>query len=145
MTACRTAAVTVSLVCALLCACSPQPPAGNAAGAAAPAAVAKVDAKKLVGRWQRPDGGYVLEIAAATDDGKLDAKYLNPNPINVASAVWRVSEQGLLIVAVELRDVNYPGAKYTLRFDPAADKLAGAYFQPVYNETYEIEFVRLQP
>jgi uncharacterized protein (DUF2147 family) len=105
--------------------------------------VNKPDAKKLVGRWQRPDGGYVLEIKAATDDGKLDAAYFNPNPINVSKAGWRISDEGLLIVSVELRDVNYPGATYTLRYDKATDLLAGAYFQPLNNQTYEIEFARL--
>lgn len=138
----KTAAAIITFAC-LLTACSRQPAAAGKEPAAAPAAATKVDAKKLVGKWQRPDGGYVLAIAAAAEDGKLDATYFNPNPINVAAAAWRVSDQGLLIVTVELRDVNYPGAKYTLRYDAANDALAGAYFQPVHNQTYEIAFVRM--
>jgi len=101
-----------------------------------------IDAARLVGKWLRPDGGYVLEIRAATDDGKLDAAYFNPNPINVSQATWRRNEEQGLAVFVELRDAGYPGATYRLIYQAAEDKLTGAYHQPTHGETFAVEFVR---
>lgn len=101
-----------------------------------------LDPQKIVGRWVRPDGGYVLQLTDVAQSGHVAAAYFNPSPIHVAHAEWRLSAQNLLIVAVELRDLNYPGATYTLRYDPATDRLAGAYHQPVQDQTYDIEFVR---
>jgi len=103
----------------------------------------EVGAERLVGRWLRPDGGYVLEIRAAQADGRLEAAYLNPRPITVARAEWR-REGGRLRVFVELRDVNYPGSTYTLSFLPEQDRLVGVYFQAVQRQTFNVEFVRQQ-
>jgi hypothetical protein len=47
-------------------------------------------------------------------------------------------------VFVELRDVNYPGSKYSLRYDPAADSLKGFYFQAIEKQTFPVEFIRQQ-
>ena len=102
---------------------------------------AEVAAERLVGRWIRPDGGYVLEIRSAQADGKLDAAYLNPRSIKVSRAEWR-REEGRLLVFVELRDVNYPGSTYNLRFMPDKDSLVGAYYQAVQKQTFDVEFVR---
>jgi len=102
---------------------------------------AEVAAEGLVGRWIRPDGGYVLEIRSAQADGKLDAAYLNPRSIKVSRAEWR-REEGRLLVFVELRDVNYPGSTYNLRFVPDKDSLVGAYYQAVQKQTFDVEFVR---
>ena len=41
------------------------------------------DFQPLMGRWQRTDGGYVIEIGRIDADGKLTAGYFNPRPINV--------------------------------------------------------------
>jgi len=99
------------------------------------------DAERLVGRWVRPDGGYILELREVTKDGNLKAAYFNPRPINVSRAeVGRTD--GALTVFVELRDVNYPGSAYNLRYDPASDRLKGTYFQAVERQTYDVEFVR---
>ncbi|MBE0617519.1 MAG: hypothetical protein IH608_06285, partial [Proteobacteria bacterium] len=49
----------------------------EASGGSGPAA----DAQRLVGRWVRPDGGYVLELVAIRDDGGVEALYFNPRPI----------------------------------------------------------------
>ena len=43
---------------------------------------------------------------------------------------------------VELRDVNYPGSTYSLRYDPARDVLEGAYFQAMEQQTFDVSFVR---
>jgi len=97
--------------------------------------------ERLVGNWLRPDGGYVLQIRSATADGKLDARYLNPNSINVARAEWRRKDAALQVF-VELRDVNYPGSTYTLAFSAADDRLAGNYFQAAQQQNFDVEFVR---
>ena len=102
---------------------------------------AEVAAEGLVGRWIRPDGGYVLEIRSAQADGKLDAAYLNPRSIKVSRAEWR-REEGRLLVFVELRDVNYLGSTYNLRFVPDKDSLVGAYYQAVQKQTFDVAFVR---
>jgi len=101
----------------------------------------EVGLDRLVGRWVRPDGGYMLEIRSAKADGKLDAGYLNPRSIKVSRAEWR-REEGRLLVFVELRDVNYPGSTYNLRFVPDKDRLVGAYYQAVQKQTFDVEFVR---
>jgi len=102
---------------------------------------AEVGPERLVGRWVRPDGGYVLEIRSAQAGGKLEAAYLNPRSIKVARAEWR-REEGRLLVFVELRDVNYPGSTYNLRFAPDKDRLVGAYYQAVQKRTFDVEFVK---
>ena len=99
--------------------------------------------KKLVGRWERPDGGYLLEIKSIDGSGKVDAGYFNPNPINVGSARATEAQSGVQFV-VELRDVNYPGSTYKLKYDPASDTLAGTYYQAVARETYDIFFNRMK-
>ena len=97
--------------------------------------------ERLIGRWVRPDGGYVLEIRTIRDNGTLDAGYYNPRSINVSRAEWR-GENGHLAVFIELRDKNYPGSQYTLRYFPEEDALVGTYFQAVHRETFEIMFIR---
>lgn len=99
------------------------------------------DTSKLVGQWQRPDGGYVLALSGAGAEGQLKAAYFNPRPINVARAQWKLQDD-FLQVFIELRDVNYPGSTYTLSYDPANDRLAGIYFQAVQQQQFEVEFVR---
>ena len=101
----------------------------------------QVASERLVGRWVRPDGGYVLEIRSAQAGGRLDAAYLNPRSIKVSRAEWR-REDGRLLVSVELRDVNYPGSTYNLRYVPDQDRLVGAYYQAVQRQTFDVEFVR---
>ena len=99
--------------------------------------------KSLQGRWLRPDGGYFLEIKSVAADGRLDAAYFNPRPIHVAEA--RASREGSTIkVTIELRDENYPGSTYNLRFDSQNDRLSGDYYQAVAREHYPIFFVRMK-
>ncbi|MDO8540453.1 MAG: hypothetical protein Q7S40_08420 [Opitutaceae bacterium] len=116
------------------------PKAGSAVTATAPATPAELYAK-LHGRWLRPDGGYVLMISAVDSEGRADAKYFNPNPINVAWA--RVRTDGPRVrLEVELRDTNYPGCLYKLNYLPETDRLVGTYFQAQMQETHEVAFVR---
>ena len=99
------------------------------------------EAQRLVGRWVRPDGGYVLEIRSVAADGRLDAGYFNPRPVNVSQARVR-SADGPIEVFVELRDVNYPGATYRLIFEPRDDALYGIYTQPAVGQAFEVRFDR---
>jgi hypothetical protein len=95
----------------------------------------------LEGRWVRPDGGYVLELRDIRKDGSVAAAYFNPRQIRVYRA--RVSKKdGRTSLFVELRDINYPGSTYRLVYDPAADRLRGAYYQAVHMQTYQVEFAR---
>jgi hypothetical protein len=101
----------------------------------------QADVQHLEGRWFRPDGGYVLELSEIKKDGSISAAYYNPRPIKVFSAKWSRKE-GKINLFVELRDVNYPGSKYNLQYDPKSDRLKGTYFQAVEKQTFNIEFVR---
>ena len=95
----------------------------------------------LLGRWLRPDGGYVLAINRVDSDGTADAAYYNPNPIRVSRA--RASaDGGKLELFVELRDAGYPGCTYKLIYDKAEKKLTGVYFQAAQQQSYDILFVR---
>jgi hypothetical protein len=123
---------------------SPAPPPVSPP-ASAPAEPAKSTSpaghERLVARWLRPDGGYILEIRSAAADGKLDAGYFNPNPIHVARAEW-ASKDGKLGMFVELRDVNYPGSTYDLIYDPQSDSLTGIYYQAALQQQFEVAFVK---
>jgi hypothetical protein len=101
------------------------------------------DFLRLEGRWVRPDGGYVLELSEVKKDGGLKVAYFNPRPVRVYQARW-IHKGGTIAVFVELRDINYPGSKYDLRYDAASDRLNGTYFQAVEKQTYAIEFVRIK-
>ena len=100
--------------------------------------------QKLQGRWQRSDGGYIIDIQGVDAAGKLAARYLNPNPINVAKADASMLGDTLRVF-LELRDVNYPGSTYQLTYEPAADRLTGTYYQAALKESYDVAFTRLKP
>jgi hypothetical protein len=101
------------------------------------------DKEKLVGRWQRTDGGYILELRNPTTAGLIEAGYFNPNPINVGKAAWQ-NKDGRVMVMVELQDQNYPGSLYNLEYQSNLDKLAGTYFQAVEKVSYNVEFIRIK-
>jgi uncharacterized protein (DUF2147 family) len=136
-------------LCGLLVSCgsktetpAPTPPAAQTNAAPAAAAVSP-ELAKLVGKWQRPDGGYILDIRSVDASGKLDAGYFNPNPINVSrAAAYR--EKGASKLVVELRDVNYPGSTYSLEHNPDSDQLFGQYFQAAMQQTFEVVFARVK-
>lgn len=97
----------------------------------------------LNGRWLRPDGGYIFEIRAVDPSGKIDAAYLNPQPINIARA--EATRDGSTVkVFVELRAPSYPGSTYTLTYDPQQDRLQGIYFQAVQQQSFNVNFVRMK-
>jgi len=112
--------------------------------AAAPDATAGQSAAEfgvLVGRWVRPDGGYVVTINSVSADGKLDASYANPNPLPFSRA--EASRDGNEIrVFLELTAGGYGGSTYTLTYGPAEDVLRGVYYQAVAQQRYDIYFER---
>jgi uncharacterized protein (DUF2147 family) len=119
---------------------APLPPQTSAAPSAA---AVSPELAKLVGKWERPDGGYIVEIKSVDGSGKLDVAYFNPDPINVSRAVaWR--DKGTSKLVIELRDVNYPDCIYTLEHNPQSDQLFGQYFQAALQQTYEVVFSRLK-
>jgi hypothetical protein len=102
-----------------------------------------IDYRPLLGRWQRTDGGYVIEIRRAASDGRLEARYFNPRPINVSMAKASTFKDHIK-VEMELRDTGYPGSTYTLLYDPDKDALLGLYHQAVQRQTFEVIFVRMR-
>ncbi len=121
---------------------SPAVPASATNEAPVPV-VARPEFDQLKGRWERPDGGYVLEFRNVDTAGVVEAAYFNPGPIRVSKAL-ALQEQGTTKVFVELRDVNYPGCTYSLSYDPATDQLHGVYFQAAVQQTYDVVFARLK-
>jgi len=118
------------------------PPHGSLSAGDAAAPLSSPDsAQRLIGRWQRTDAGYVIDIRHVDRNGTVDAGYLNPNPIHVSQA--RVSDaEGQLELFIELMDVGYPGATYRLRFSPEYDALVGRYHQPTAGQDFEVAFER---
>jgi hypothetical protein len=100
--------------------------------------------QNLIGRWIRPDGGYIIEIRNVGSDGLMEAAYFNPRPIHVSQArLTSVNKE--LQVFIELRDVGYPGATYALIYHPEQDVMAGLYYQPTAGQSFEVIFVRMNP
>jgi len=131
--------LTMAVLCLLF---SSAPPVGGVR-AEAKEPLGATEFKSLEGRWVRPDGGYILELRDIDKGGALKAYYFNPTPIKVfRSQVSR--KEGKVRLFVELRDVNYPGSRYNLQYDPAVDRLKGTYYQAVQKQTFDIEFVRIK-
>lgn len=118
---------------------------GGGGGKALPAASASsgLPLSRLTGRWQRLEGGYILEIRGSDASGRLQAAYFNPRAINVSKAA-AADSGGALRVFAELRDTGYPGATYSLTYDPQVDRLFGLYTQPAVEQTFDVVFVRMK-
>ena len=112
-------------------------PDGGAAETFAPPSLTR-----LVGRWRRSDGEYILDIKAVHDDGKIDAAYLNPRPIHISKAE-AVTKGGHVIVVVTLQDRGYPGNRYTLTYDAETDRLEGMYHHRGHARQFDVKFTRL--
>jgi hypothetical protein len=97
--------------------------------------------ERLLGRWLRSDGSYVIEIRSAASDGKMEVFYFNPNPVHVGHAEWQQKNNRFMVV-VALSDVNYPGSTYTLEFLEGEDRMRGTYYQAVEKVSFDVEFVR---
>jgi uncharacterized protein (DUF2147 family) len=118
-----------------------QGAAPAAKGAGAPAVAEKINIEVLKGAWVRPDGGYVILIKSAGQNGQLDAMYYNPNPLPFAKA--QASRKGATLSAFfELRAGGYGGSTYELTYDPATDRLKGIYYQAVAKQKFDVYFTR---
>jgi len=143
-------ALSIVAACALAVSCgkkddappAPPVPASAATNTPAPAFV-KPEFARLAGKWQRPDGGYVVEIKGVEPSGTLEVAYFNPNPIHVSRAA-ALQKDGVTQVFIELRDVNYPGSTYSLTYDPKSDQLYGQYFQAAMQQTFDVTFARVK-
>ncbi len=89
-----TGSVFISLTACLVASCGRQDAQNTASSVTSPAesqagavATAKPEFLRLVGKWERSDGGYMLEIKGVDGEGRLEATYLNPNPIHVSRAI----------------------------------------------------------
>lgn len=102
------------------------------------------DFSAFIGRWVRPDGGYVLEVKGVDATGAATVAYFNPRPINVGRAVASQDVEGIALM-VELQDMNYPGSTYHLKHDTSSQRMVGTYFQAASKETYDVYFERIQP
>jgi len=112
--------------------------------AVAPAMVfAADDFQPLMGRWQRTDGSYVIEIRGIAPDGKIEAGYFNPNPINVEKA-QASKDKEYIKVEMTLRDVGYPGSAYTLVYSSEKDVLLGYYYHAISRQYFDVLFVRMK-
>jgi hypothetical protein len=97
----------------------------------------------LVGRWVRPDGGYVISIKAVDAGGKLDASYANPSQLPFYTAEATRDGSGLKLY-FELRAGGYNGSTYTLAYDAANDQIKGVYYQAVAKQKFDVVFVRVK-
>ncbi len=134
--------------CSLLISCDSKTepassPEASGTNVSTTASSVRPEFTKLVGKWERPDGGYVLEIKSVDSSGKVEAGYYNPAPINVSRAA-ALRESGTTKVFVELKDANYPGCTYSLTYDPQSDQLFGQYFQASMQQTFDVVFARLK-
>ena len=114
-------------------------PAAKATGA--PAITGNINIDVLKGTWVRPDGGYVILIKSAGQNGQLEAMYYNPNPLPFAKA--QASRNGATLSAFfELQAGGYAGSTYHLTYDAASDRLKGTYYQAVAKQKFEVYFAR---
>jgi hypothetical protein len=101
------------------------------------------DFQSLKGRWQRTDGGYIIEIRSIGTDGTIKAGYFNPRPIHVSRAE-ATKDKDHIKVEVELRDVGYPGSTYTLVYVPEKEALLGYYYHAVSRQHFDVLFIRMK-
>ena len=99
--------------------------------------------QRLIGNWVRTDGGYIIAVRSVDPEGRVDAAYFNPRPINVSRAEAAVKGKTAKLF-IELRDEGYPGSTYTLEYDSTNDALVGVYFQAVLQQSFNVIFVRLK-
>jgi len=101
------------------------------------------DFKSLMGRWQRTDGSYVIEIRSIAPDGKIKAGYFNPRSIHVEKA-QATKDKERIKVEMTLRDVGYPGSAYTLVYVSEKDVLLGYYYHALSRQYFDVLFVRMK-
>ncbi len=139
----RTALALIAGVGLVLVGCSRPAEPGAGSGTNAAAAIQAGAFGQLIGRWIRPDGGYMLEVRGVEANGNATVAYFNPDPIHVSNAK-ALSQEGRFKLLVELKDAGYPGCTYDLTYEPANDQLVGSYYQAALGQTFRVFFVREQ-
>ena len=120
-----------------------QGPASRRTESAVKSEAGRADFQMLVGKWVRPDGGYVIAVRSVDPDGRADAAYFNPRPIHVSRAEASLKGKALRLF-IELQAVGYPGSTYELTYDPESDALVGIYFQAAMQQRFEVVFFRTE-
>ena len=85
------------------------------------------DFDKLIGRWRRTDGGYIIEVRGIDANGRMDAAYYNPAQINeygVTFSVGRELEQVLMSIGVNY--VFGSGDSFGYTIDPDTQEVVRA-------------------
>ena len=136
------AGLTILVVVLLAVKSGRQTERKSAAPATTPRAQ-ELNTQMLIGNWVRTDGGYIVAVRSVGPEGRVDAAYFNPRPINVSRAEAAVKGNTAKLF-IELRDEGYPGSTYTLEYDSTNDVLAGVYFQAVLQQNFNVMFVRLK-
>ena len=98
------------------------------------------DMLAMQGVWVRSDAPYRLEISQG-EKGELEAKYFNRKYINVEETTT-ASENGAQMILVKLKDVNYEGSFYVLRYERDNDSLVGIYVHGASNQRFKVWFSR---
>jgi hypothetical protein len=135
-------------LCGLLVSCGSKTetlpsPTGPQTNAAPATETVSSELIRLVGKWERSAGGYLLEIKSIGPGGQADATYFNRKFVHIFRAVaWR--DKGVVNLVIELRDENYPGSIYTLKYNPQSDQLAGQYFQAATHMSFGVTFTRMK-
>jgi hypothetical protein len=91
----------------------------------------------------RTDGGYIIAVRSVDPEGRVDAAYFNPRPINISRAEVVVKGNTARLF-IELKDEGYPGSTYTLKYDSTNDALVGVYFQAALQQSFNVTFVRFK-
>lgn len=113
----------------------------NNAGSLVNTSPEKYDFSMLIGRWVRPDGGYILKVNSVDSDGIVNAEYYNPKPINISEA-FVIIEKARVKLFIKLQDKGYPGSTYTLFYNPSSDAFLGVYYQAARGQSFEVAFIR---
>ena len=124
-------------------AAAPVTPATSPPARATRAVPDEATRKALAGWWLRHDQSYMIVIDAIGADGLVEARYLNPQPVNVSRAeAW--TEEGVVRLLLELTDEKYPGSFYELAYQPDQDLWIGVYHHLGVGQDFEVYFTRFE-
>ena len=101
------------------------------------------DLLAMQGVWVRTDAPYVIELRHENGNN-LKATYFNRRYINV-ERTETASRQGDQYIRITLRDENYPGSTYYLRYEREKDLLFGYYILGADGRQFEVLFTRKKP
>ena len=96
----------------------------------------------ILGRWKRPDGGYILDIQNF-QASSFEAAYYNPKSIFISETQWKI-QHAYVYLFVKFDDEGYPGSYYSLGYYPDKDLLVGFYHQAVMQQNFEVYFERMK-